>query len=135
MYLYHASKLPSKIYHTSNMSRISVEGLNHYTVVYGLNCRRLKDSIAVHQTAQWETMEDCFSDICNIGVGYKRAKGYCRAYSNTPEASMITEVKTKKEPDLCYRCGRPHFQNNCKNHKSNTNNQFQNTSSRHQNYK
>ena len=31
------SDLLSKIYHTSDMSRISAEGTNHYTVVYGLN--------------------------------------------------------------------------------------------------
>ena len=27
----------SKIYHTSDMSRISAEGTNHYAVVYGNN--------------------------------------------------------------------------------------------------
>ena len=31
-----------------NMSRISAQGLNHYAVVYGLNCRNLKDRIVGH---------------------------------------------------------------------------------------
>ena len=48
MYLQHTSKLLSKSYHTSYMSRISVEHLNHYKVVYGLNYRRLKDNVAGH---------------------------------------------------------------------------------------
>ena len=37
--LHHVNDLLSKIDHTSDMSRISVEGTSHYTVVYGLNCR------------------------------------------------------------------------------------------------
>ena len=32
-YLHHVSELLSKIYHTSDMSRISAEGTNHYAVV------------------------------------------------------------------------------------------------------
>ena len=33
------------------MSMILVEGINHYAVVYSLNCRRLKDSVVGHQYA------------------------------------------------------------------------------------
>ena len=54
-------------------------------------------------------MEDCFRDIYNIDAGYERTIGYCRAAFNTLEASTITEVKTTKEPGLCYTCGGPHF--------------------------
>ena len=39
-------------YTTLQMSRILVEGLNQYAVVYGLNCRKLKNSITVHQSTQ-----------------------------------------------------------------------------------
>ena len=74
-YLYYVSDLLWKIYHTSCMSRISAEDTNHYAVVYGLNCRKLKDSVAGHKSAQWKTMEKCFRDICNINVGYEWAKG------------------------------------------------------------
>ena len=79
-------------------------------------------------------MEDCFRDICNIGAGYERAKGYWRTDFSDPEALKITDVKTIKEPGLWCRCSRSHFQNNCTNHKSNTSNKFQNTSSTWQNY-
>ena len=44
-YLHCVSDLLSKIYHTSDMSRISAKGTNHYAVVYGLNSRKLKDSM------------------------------------------------------------------------------------------
>ena len=52
------------------MSRNSVEGTNHYAVVYGLNCRKLEDSAAGHRIAQQKMMEKCFRDIHNISVGY-----------------------------------------------------------------
>ena len=116
MFLHHASDLLSKIYHTSHMSRILVEGLNHYTVVYGLNCRRLKDSVAGHWNMQWKTMEDCFRNIYISSTGYERAQEYCRADFNIPEASMITELKTTKEPGPCYKSSGSHFQNNYTNH-------------------
>ena len=45
VYLHCTSKLLPKIYHTSDMSRISVEGFNHYAAVYGLKCLKLKDSV------------------------------------------------------------------------------------------
>ena len=82
------------------MSHILAQGLNHYTVVYGLNCRMLKDSVVGHQSVQWKTIEDCFRDFHFIGAGCKGAKGYCRTDINTPEASTITEVKSTKEPGL-----------------------------------
>ena len=48
-YLHCVSQLLSKIYHTSDTSRISAEGTNLYVVVYCLNCRKLKDSVAGYQ--------------------------------------------------------------------------------------
>ena len=72
MYLHYTSELFSNIYHTSDMSRISAEGLNHYKVVFGLHCRRLKDSVMGHQSVQWKMMEDFFRDICNMALGMKR---------------------------------------------------------------
>ena len=109
MYMHHTSELLSNFYPTLDMSRVSAEGLSYYTVLYGLNYRWLKDSAVVHQSVQWKTMEDCFRDIHNIGVGYKRPNNSCRAAFNTPEASMVTEVETLKEPDLCYKCAGPQF--------------------------
>ena len=117
------------------MSRIWAEGLNHYTVVYGLNCRRLKDSVVGHWNMQCKTMGYCFRDIHTIGAGYQRVKGYCKADFNIPEASTITEVKTMKEPGLSYRCSGLLFQNDCTDHKSNTINKLHNTSSTCQNYR
>ena len=135
MYLHHASELLSKIYHTSDMFRILAGSLNHYTVVYGLNFNSLKDSVPEHQGAQWKMMEYCFRDIHNNGAGFERAKGYCRAKFNTPEASMITEVKTLKEPGLSYKCRGPHFKNSCTNFKGKNSNKFQSKTSTQQNYK
>ena len=51
MYLYCASELLFKIYHTIDMSQIPEEGLNYYTVVNGLNFTKLKDKVAGHQSA------------------------------------------------------------------------------------
>ena len=51
MYLCRASEPLLKSYHTLDMSQISVLGLNHYTVVYGLGCRELKGCLAGH----WST--------------------------------------------------------------------------------
>ena len=45
MFLHHASELLLKIYHTSDMSQISAEGLNHYIVMYGLNSRKLRENV------------------------------------------------------------------------------------------
>ena len=53
------------------MSGISVEGTNHYAVVNGLNCRKLKDSVAEYRSVWWKRMEECFRDMHNIIVGYK----------------------------------------------------------------
>ena len=62
-YLHHMRDLLSKIYHTSDMSGITTKGTNHYAVVYGLNCRKLKDSVVGHKSAQWKMMEECFRDM------------------------------------------------------------------------
>ena len=103
-YLHHASELLSKRYHISDMSRISAEGTNHYAVVYCLNCRKLKDSVTRHRTAQWKMMEECFRDINNIDMWYKRTKGYFRAEFSIPDASGINEIKTVKKRGPCYKC-------------------------------
>ena len=68
-------------------------------------------------------------------LGMKEPKTIAELNFNTPEASMITEIKITKRPGPYYRCGRPHFQNNCKSHERNNSNKFQNTSSIWQNYK
>ena len=60
-----------------------MEGLNHYTVVYGLNSRKFRESVMGHQNVQWRSMEDCFRDIHVFGAGYERAKYYDRAEFNT----------------------------------------------------
>ena len=74
-----------------------------------------------HCSTQWKLMEECLRDIWNIGVEYEKAKGYCRAESNTPEASLITEVNTTKKLGLCYK-------------KGNNSNKFQNKTPTQQNY-
>ena len=58
-------------------------------------------------------MEDCFSNMCTFGTGYKRAKGYFRADFNAPETTMINEVKSTTELGLCFKCSQPHFQHRC----------------------
>ena len=57
-YLHHMGGLLSKLYHTSEISRILVEGLNHYAMGHGLNCRKLQDSVVGHQSVQWKMMEE-----------------------------------------------------------------------------
>ena len=73
-YLHHVSELLSIMYHTSDMSRISDECTQNYSVVYSLSCRKLKGGMAGHRSTQWKMMEECFRDIYNIGHGYKWAK-------------------------------------------------------------
>ena len=106
------NELLSNIYHGSDMSRISLEDLDHYAMVNGLNCSKLKDSITGHRSKQWKMME-CFRDIHNIGTGYESAKGYCRAEFNTPDAPCTAEAKTMQKAGPCYICGGPYFQHNC----------------------
>ena len=129
MYLHHVSELLLKIHHTSDMSQISVEGVNHYTIVYCHNCIKLKDSVVRHCSAHWKSLEDCFTDICTSGVCYERAKGYCRADFDTPGASAINEVKSTKDPGLYIRCSGPHSQSRCTKHRYQSNNKSQSTSS------
>ena len=66
-----------------------------------------------------EMIENCFRDIHNIDAEYYRTKGYFRAENNTPEASVITEVKTTKKPRLWYNDAGPLFQSHCTNLKGN----------------
>ena len=113
IYFHCASKLLLKIHHTSDMSNISAEGLNHNTVVYVLNSRELRASVVGHCSVEWRNMGDCFRDKSAFGAGYERAKGYGRAEFNTPKASTINEVKPKKDRGPCFRCSGPHFQNTC----------------------
>ena len=95
------------------MSQISEGGLNHYTVMNGVNCRKVKDSFAGHWSVHYRSMKDCFNDIHIFGVEYERAKGYCKADFDSPEVSTINKVKSTKDPGLCYRGGGTHFQNRC----------------------
>ena len=78
--------------------------------------RLLKDSVVDHWSVHWKSMEDCFRDICAFGEGYKRTKGYGRAKFYAQGASKINEVKSTKDPGLCFRCGRHHFHNRCTEH-------------------
>ena len=52
-------------------------------------------------------MANCLKDIHNIGAGYEKAKGYCRASYNTLEAPVITDVKTVRKPGSYYKYGEP----------------------------
>ena len=47
-FLHCVSDLLFNICNTSDMSSISVDSTNYYAVVYGLNCRKLKNSIMGH---------------------------------------------------------------------------------------
>ena len=53
MYLHHEGELLLKIHHTANMSLVSVQGMSHYTEVYGLNSRKSRESVVGHRSAQW----------------------------------------------------------------------------------
>ena len=121
MYLYHAREFVLKIHCMTSMSEILAVGLNCYTMVFGLNSNKLKDKVVGHQIASWKTMEDCFSDIHTFGAGYERAKGYCRADSDTPEALVISEVKSMKEPGPCFTC----FHSISRKHEGHHNNKVQ----------
>ena len=113
MYLHHASELILKIHHTSDLPQILLKGLNHYTIVYGLDSRKIRKSIVGHWNVQWRSMEDYFRDIHAFGAGYERAKGCGRAEYNFPEASTNNDVMSKKDPGPCFKCSGPHFQNTC----------------------
>ena len=89
------------------MSRIPAEGTNHYVVVYGLNCKKLKDNIAGHRSTQWKKMEECFRDICNIGTVYKQAEGYYRVELSILNTSGINVIKVEKKTGMCYKCRGP----------------------------
>ena len=82
-----------------------------------------------YQSTQWGSIEDCFRDICNFGVRYKRAKGYYRAEFDTPEASTVNEVNSTKNPGLCFKCRGPYFQNRCTKHRNQASNRSQSISS------
>ena len=74
MYLHNASEPLSKICHTSNMSRTPVTDINHYTVVYSPNSRRLKDSVVGHRSTPWKMMEEYFRDIWNLDINNETAR-------------------------------------------------------------
>ena len=125
-YWHHASELLSRIYCTSDISRILAEGIYHYTMLYGLNSKRLKDSVVGHYSLQWKTMEEYVRHIWNIGVSYEKTKGYFSTEFNTQEASSITQVNTMKKLGLCYKHGGLNLQANGINQKGNNRNKFQN---------
>ena len=110
------------------MSPISVVGLNHYTVVYDLNSGKLRDSVVGNQSEKWKSMEACFRNICAFGMGYKRPKEYGGAEFNIPEASKVNEVKSKKDPGPCFKCGGPYFQNTHTKYTNQANNRSLSTS-------
>ena len=133
MYLHCVNELLSKVCHISDMSEISVEGLNQYTMVYGLNCIRLKDSVAKHWSVWGKKMEDCFKDICDIVAGYERAKGYCRGQSQSQETSTINRGQNHQRTWTVLQMERTK-QNNCRNLKGNNSIKFQNKTPTWQNY-
>ena len=95
MYLHCASE----IYHMTDMSEIPAEGLNHCTMLYGLNSYKLKDRVAGHQSAYWNIMVDYFSNTHTFGAGYKKAKGYSRADLDAQLAPVINKIKSTKDQD------------------------------------
>ena len=109
----------------TDMSQIAPESFSSYTVVYGLNSKKMKDKIVGHQSTYWNSMEDCFSDIHIFGAGYEITKGYFRADFNAPEAPVINKVKSTKEPGPCFKCGGPHFQSRCMKNKGHPSKKFQ----------
>ena len=59
MYLHSASEHLLKIHHMTDMFKITAEGINHYTVVYGLNINKLKYKAVGHKSAtgtQWKSI-------------------------------------------------------------------------------
>ena len=58
----------------TDMSQIPAHGLNHYTMLYGLNSNKLKDKVVGHWSAYWNTMEDCFSDIITFSADMKEPR-------------------------------------------------------------
>ena len=90
-----------------------MEGLNHYTMVCGINSNQLKDKVLGHPSAYWNTMNICFSDIHTF---------YCQTDFKAPEVSVISEVKSTKEPRPCFTFSGPHFQRRCMKNKGHSNN-------------
>ena len=123
MYLHCASELLSKIHHMTDTSQIPAEGLNHYTVLYGLNLNKLKDKVAGHRSTYWRTMGDCFNNIHAVGSRYHIAKGYSQADCHAPEV-LINMVKSTKGPGTCFKCNGPHFQSRYMKNKSYPNDKF-----------
>ena len=99
------------------MSQISAEGLNHYTLVYGMNSRKLTESVVGHWCAQFRSMEDS-SDINVFCVCHRRAKGYGRAEFDVPEASTINELNPKRIEDCALDAVDPSSKIYAKIHKS-----------------
>ena len=108
------------------MAQIPAAGLSHYAVVYGLNSTKLKDKVVGYQSAYWNTMDDCFSNICAFGAGYKRAKGYSRMDLDVPKVLVFSEVISTKEAGLCFKFCGLHFQKECTKNKGHSNSKFQN---------
>ena len=63
----------------------------------------LKDTVVGLHSAHWTSRKDCLRNICTLGLGYKRAKCYYRAEFDAPGASAINEIKSTKNPGLCFQ--------------------------------
>ena len=83
----------SKIYHTFDMSSISVEGSTHYTVVYGLNCRKQKDSVMGHWGVQWRTVEECFRGVVILAQGVNELWDIAEPNSTPQMHHVLLKVK------------------------------------------
>ena len=94
MYLHCASELLSKICHTLDKSRISVDSFYNYPIVYGLNCKKLIDSVGGQSSMHWKTMKNCLRDILKIGAGYVRAKSI--AEPNSVAQPYQVSLKSKQ---------------------------------------
>ena len=109
MYYHCASELLSKVHHVTDISQIPGEGLNHYTMVYGLDSHKLKDKAVGYQSTHWSMMENCCSNIHAVGARYERAKGYSLTNFHTADVP-INDIKSTKEPEPCFKCGGLHSQ-------------------------
>ena len=95
-------------------------------IAYELNPTVLKDKVVAQQSAYRNTLEDCFSDIYAFSVGYERATCFLRVDFNAPGAPAISEVRSTKEPGLCFKCGGLHFHNKYRKNKGHFNSKLQN---------
>ena len=67
----------------------------------------------MHTRGQWKTASGISALLVQAMKGPKAIADF-----DAPEASTINEVKSTKNPGLCFRCSGPHFQNRCTKHRN-----------------